>query len=154
MRSAELRHLAAGLLVVASSLSSVASGQIKRQNPPKAFFRIISVGDAHVITTRKECLGLKVVIAQVSKRATREDIELSSKSISASYAKEFDLTVLFFTNRRAARKFLDGGSEEEELRMLGSIRGIYFRNGDLERIKFFPSGLTERELDDIASEER
>src|SRR5688500_6689115 len=139
MRNAKSRKIGVGLLIAASGFLSMASAQIKSPDAPKASFKILSVSDAHIIT-RKECLGLKVVTAQVSKRATREDIELSSRSIGSRYAKEFDLTVLFFTNSRAARKFVDGGSEEDEVRLLRSVRGLYSRSGSLERVKFFPAG--------------
>ncbi|MEO8042496.1 MAG: hypothetical protein ABI646_07800, partial [Acidobacteriota bacterium] len=114
--------------------------------------KIISVSNANVMTTT-ECLGLKMVTALVSRRATREEIEQSGTSIASGYAREFDVTVMFFTSRKAAIRFGDGDSEMELPRLLRFVRGLYSRGsaGSVERIKFFPAGLTESDLDNFES---
>ena len=147
-----LRNCAIGIVIATSSLSSISWAQSKSAGASKSPYKIISVSNANVMTT-KECLGLKVVMALVSRRATREVIERSSRSIASGYAREFDLTVLFFTSREAATKFRDGDSEMEEARLLRFVRGLYSRSsaGSFERIKFFPAGLTESDLDDFES---
>lgn len=133
-----------GLLIVLWCGCIETKAQNSSRYQIKNDFEIISIEDGNV-TTRENCSGFKFVLILVvdSPKLSKERINEVVKNVSDSFPIEYDLILELVSDRSLSSTQMTVQFETEWAR---SLRAIYFRTRDNDKLFIFRTGTTPDEL--------
>lgn len=148
-------------VISAYSFSQSRTQGVKVPTPP---FEIITSDYAHVMSSGDtdedviSCEANRIIIVYVQRKlVSKKNLSAFSRRIKAKYSDDGWLTVFFMIDRNVANSFsFGGGGTESEQAFMKSTHGIYLLNKQLKKevLGVFPTGMTEKDVDDLAKGER